>query len=232
MPYLGDYLGQLLSEISMARLHADLETIRLAELYASHTLLRTLPVPHLRLPDVDLEIPVLVQTSEEPRPGESARGGLKLSTMSEKFDELLTAHMARAGIEPSAADRRILRVALEERQTQLGLPSDIAIDVNRVADDLASTALTAMQGFKGRAKTAVSALSPSFSVELKNAARLEFLKLRQPPPRLLVSVTSAEIREAGTAENIIRIRLKVSEQGVEWTRIESEGVETDRLVPE
>ncbi len=65
MPNLGDYLGQLLSELSIARMQADLETVRLAELYAMHPLLRTMPVPHMRLPDVDLEIPVLIKASED-----------------------------------------------------------------------------------------------------------------------------------------------------------------------
>ena len=86
MPYLGDYLGQLLSEIAIARMQADLETVRLAELYAAHPLLRTLPVPHLRLPEVALEIPVLIEASEEPRAGESARGGATLADMRLRFD--------------------------------------------------------------------------------------------------------------------------------------------------
>ncbi len=46
MPNLGDYLGQLLSEITLARMHADLESIRIAELYAAHPLLRTFPFQH------------------------------------------------------------------------------------------------------------------------------------------------------------------------------------------
>ena len=75
MPLLGDYLGQLLSEITIARMHADLETVRLAELYATHPLLKNFPVPHVRLPDVELELPVLIKTSEEAHPGQPPRGG-------------------------------------------------------------------------------------------------------------------------------------------------------------
>jgi hypothetical protein len=45
--------------------------------------------------------------------------------------------------------------------------------------------------------------------------------------------TSAEIRDAGTPDNIMRLKLKVSEQGVEWTRIQTDtGKDVDRLVPE
>ena len=232
MPYLGDYLGQLLSEISIARMQADLETVRLAELYAAHSLLRTMPVPHMRLPDVELEIPVLIKASEEPRAGESARGGATLADMGRKFDEVLAAYISKAGVAPSAADRKKLRAALDERLSLHGLPTDVSVDVHRVADDLTSTALRAIAEFRPTSVTAEPAIPPPLAAELKDTIRLEFLKLRTPPPRLTVLVTSAEIREAATAENLTRLRLKVSEEGLEWTTIESEGIRRDRLVPE
>jgi hypothetical protein len=223
MPNLGDYVGQLLSEISIARMHADLETVRLAELYAMHPLLRTMPVPHVRLPEVDLDIPVLIKAAEQPRVGESARGGLRLGDVRQQFDKVFAAHLSKAGVTLSATDQKKVRVAVEERLAVHAVPSETAIDVHRVADDLTAAALRAVQGLN---------ITPANADEIKDAVRTEFLKLRTPPPRLNVLVTSAEIREAGTAENLTRLRLKVSEQGVEWTTVESEGVRRDRLVPE
>lgn len=228
MPYLGDFLGHLLSEISIARMQADLETVRLAELYAAHPLLRTMPVPHMRLPDVEVEIPVFIKASEEPRAGESARGGAPLKTLSQKFDEVLGAQLAKVGITLSTAERKRLRSALDERLSARAVPTEISVDVHRIADDLTSTALRMVEEMKPRS----GAAEPALAAELRDAVRLEFLKLRTPPPRLMVLVTSAEIREAGGAENLTRLRLKVSEQGVEWTTIESEGIRRDRLVPE
>jgi len=232
VPYLGDYLGHLLSEISIARMQADLETVRLAELYATHPLLRTMPVPHMRLPDVELEVPVLIKTVEEPRAGESARGGAPLVDMRRKFDEVLATQLSKAGVELSPAQRKKLRVALDERLSLHAVPTEIAVDVHRVADDLTSTALRVVGELRSTPDTAEPAVPPPVAAELRETVRLEFLKLRTPLPRLTVLVTSAEIREAGTTENLTRLRLKVSEQGVEWTTIESEGVRRDRLVPE
>lgn len=232
MPYLGDYLGQLLSEISMARMQADLETIRLAELYAMHPLLRTMPVPHVRLPDVELEIPVLIKISEEPRAGESARGGVSLKDMRRKFDEVLAAYLSKSDIPLSANDRKKLRVSIDEQFTLHGLPTEISVDVHRVADDVTSTALRVIDELQ-RAPDATEpgTISP-LAAGLKDTVRLAFTKLRTPPPRLVVLVTTAEIREAGAAENLTRLHLKVSEQGVEWTTVEADGVRRDRLIPE
>ena len=232
MPHLGDYLGQLLSEITIARLRADLETVRLAELYAAHPLLRTMPVPHVRLPEVDVEVPVVIQASEDPRPGESPRGGASLAAMSRKFDELLALHLSRAGLELSPPDRARLRAALDQRLAPGGVPSEVSVDVHRVADDLTSTALRVIGELRPTTPTVAPVISPSAAAELKEAARLEFLKLRTPPPRLTVLVTSAELREAGNAENLTRLRLKISEHGVEWTTVEFEGIRRDRLIPE
>ena len=69
MPYLGDYVGHLLSEITIARVQADLEAVRMAELYANHPLLKHLPVPHFRLPTMTLDVPVVVSGMEEVKPG-------------------------------------------------------------------------------------------------------------------------------------------------------------------
>lgn len=232
MPYLGDYLGQLLSEISMARMQADLETVRLAELYAAHPLLRTMPVPHVRLPEVELEIPALIKATEEPRAGESTRGGVVPAVMGQRFDQVLETQLTKAGISLSPANRETLRAALNARLSLTQQPTEVSVDVHRLADDLTSTALRVVGELQPRSETAGPTISPAIAAELKETARVEFLKLRTPPPRLTVLVTSAEIRESGTAENVTRLRLKVSEQGVEWTTIESNGIQHDRLVPE
>ena len=231
MTYLGDYLGQLLSEISMARMQGDVETLRLAELYAAHPLLRTMPVPHFRVPDVDVEIPVLIKASEEPRAGESTRGGAKLAEMRSTFDKVLSASLSSADITLSPANNKRLRTALDQRLSIHGLPSEVSIDVKRVADDLTATAAQVIGQLRPQPGGEVAS-SPTFVTALSEAVQLEFLKLRTAPPRLTVLVTSAELRESGTSENVTRLRLKVSEQGVEWKTIESQGTTRDRLVPE
>ena len=232
MPYLGDYLGQLLSEITMARMQADLETVRLAELYAAHPLLRMLPVPHLRLPGVELDVPVLIESSESPRAGESARGGAHLADLRRRFEEVLAVRLVGAGVAPTLADRKQVGSALAERVTLLGGPTETAIDVQRIADDFSATAMAVVLKTRRAADLREPAAATKFSAELNEAVRLEFLKLRNPPPRLLALVTSAEIRAADAPDSVTRLRVKLSEQGVEWTTIESDGVSHQRLVPE
>ena len=228
MPYLGDFLGQLMSEIALARMQSDLETVRLAELYAEHPLLRTLPVPHLRLPNVDLEVPVLIQASEPPREDESPRGGVKVSELRRRFDAVLDKELVAADVALSTTQLRKVRSALASRMEAHETPTETAVDVQSVADDFTDTVVRTIAELPRTEPIAIDALASG----LKSAVRREFLKVRTPPPRLLALVTSAEIREAGTSENVTRLNLKLSEQGVEWTTIETNGVSRDRLVPE
>jgi hypothetical protein len=233
MPYLGDYLGQILSEITIARLQADLETIRLAELYASHPLLRTMPVPHMRLPEVNLEIPVLIKEAAEPRTGESARGGVPdQDIIIRGFRNVLDAHLSRANFTVTRAESRRLDALLRTRLAETKSPPEISVDVHRIAADLITTALRFLEEARDSSETDRPSITPSATVELTEAVRLELLKLRAMPPRMTVLVTSAELREMGSAENVVRLRLKVSEEGVEWTTIDIDGIQRDRLVPE
>lgn len=232
MPYLGDFLGLILSEITIARMQTDLETVRIAELYSSHPLLKTMPVPHVRLPDVDVDVPVLIKQVEEPRPAEPPRGGAPMAELRRAFDRVLEAQLPKAGRTLAAADRDRLRALLDASTARLAQPADTAVDVNRIADELAATTLKFLEALPPQPGAQVQPVSPAVAADLKQAARIEFLKLRKPPPRLLVLVTTTELREAGNSEHFTRLRLKVTEQGVEWTTVESEGLLQDRLVPE
>jgi len=229
MPYLGDYIGQLLSEITIARMHADIESVRVAELYASHSLLRNMPVPHFRLPNVEVDVPVVVKQMEEQRAGELPRGAPILADMRRAFDKVLTKQLRDERIRLRAEHRTKLKSVLDRKVASLSQPVEIAVDVNRVADELTSAAYSTLTESGGPVDPARRL---KLEKKLKEATRVEFLKLRKPPPRLQVLVTTAEIREAGPSEVITRLHLKITEEAFEWTTIESEGRTQDRLVIE
>jgi hypothetical protein len=232
MSNLGDYLGQLMSEIAIARMQADLETVRIAELYAQHPLLRTMAVPRIRLPDVDLDVPVLIKGTEAPREGETPRGGVaNKADMRKAFDTVLKAHIMKVGVVLPPETSKKLRVALDRQEKTLeAAPAETAIDVHSSADAMTATALKVL---KDQPIAHLEGTLHKIDAEqLKLEARSELLKLRSAPPRLDVIVSSAEIREGASADNVTRIRLKITEQGFEWTSVGTNGDKRDLLVPE
>lgn len=60
MAKLSNVFGAILSEISQARLKADIESIKLAEFYASDPFLKQMPVPRFRLPEISIDIPIAI----------------------------------------------------------------------------------------------------------------------------------------------------------------------------
>ncbi|MCU7843320.1 MAG: hypothetical protein KZQ93_05725 [Candidatus Thiodiazotropha sp. (ex Monitilora ramsayi)] len=226
MPKLGDYIGHLLSEITIARMHADLEAIRVAELYADHPLLRTMPVPRFRMPDVDINIPVVVKELEEPVDGESSHGIPPVSKMRDVFDEVITSVLAKESISLSNANKKKLKAELDQKVVALTRPSQIAIDTSRVSQVFTRSAIKALG----------NAIKPEkrskFEERLKDSLRVEFMKIRKSPTRLNVLVNTAEVREAGPNEVITHLHLKISEEAFEWTTIESDEGKDDRLVIE
>lgn len=227
MPFLGDYLGQLLSELSIARMQADLESVRLAELYAAHPLLKTMPVPHVRLPDVDLDVPVAVTGTAAQHVDEPPRGGVPVSKARERIGSELSDFVGKAGLDLSPAERVELDAALDAR---VNARDNVGADATELADDLAGTVLTGLQAIRQR--RGLPAASGEQERAFRDSVRAQFVKLRTPPPRVSVAVTTAELREAGPAENITRLRLKISEQALELVSVDAGGTRSERFIPE
>ncbi|TCV85904.1 hypothetical protein [Sulfurirhabdus autotrophica] len=226
MPKLGDYLGHILSEITVARMHADIESVRVAELYADHPLLKNMPVPRFRMPDIDIDVPVVVKEMEEPSGGVSSHGIPPVADMRKVFDKALSSVLAENRINLTDAVRSKLNTILDQRVTALTRPSETAIDTGRVSRDFISVSM----------KTLSTVMKPEKQAELEarlnDVLRVELIKIRKPPARLNVLVTTAEIREAGPSEVITHLRLKISEEAFEWTTIESDEGKDDRLIIE
>lgn len=73
MAKLSDVLGSLLADLAAARHCADQETVRLAKLYREDPILRTMSVPRIRMPEVIVELPVLMSGPPTPKPSSPDR---------------------------------------------------------------------------------------------------------------------------------------------------------------
>lgn len=219
MPGLGDFLGAMLGELASARLRGDVETLRLADVYASHELLRHLPVPRFRMPEVRIDLPAIVEggAGDPAAPIDTGR----LTTV------------VVAGI----------RQKLEERQIALTRAQDtqLAKAVGQVIKDaLAGAAPPPAQAIgdrvvQGVRKTLGRAITEEHAPMLQEMkaeiARLVVME-RAAASRISIVPHTAAIREVPDADRLIRIHLVISEEAVEWTTLELEGGPQERLVQE
>lgn len=231
MPYLGDYLGHLLSEITNARVQADLEAVRIAELYASHPLLKHMPVPHFRLPAVTLDVPVVINEMETGGKGTALKVKIQPIHMRRSFDNILVPQLERAGIKLSSRETMDLKRELDQKANVLKKSQKVPISVTHIADEMISTVVEKLRE-SGREKEEDLARIDKMAEDLRTASHVEFTKFLYEPDRLNVRVTNKELREAGPSELLTQIRLSITEEAMEWAVIESDGKIKSRLVQE
>lgn len=232
MPNLGDYLGHLMIEITNARVQADLESVRLAEMYASHPLLKHMPVPHFRLPTVNLDVPVIIEEMEKTSKRWPPSGRVVLPYIRKSFDRLLPIHLKNIGIELSDEQMTNLRRSLDNTVNSLRPPPKVPLSVTAIASELVATTIDALRETKDKEEFIEPERLKILADNLKTATHVDFSKFLHAPSRINVLVTTAELKEAGQKDFLANIHLSITEEAVEWSVIESEGKSQERLIPE
>lgn len=213
MPKLGEFIGALLSDAVQARVRADLEAIKIAESYSAHELLKHLPVPRFRLPDITVEFPVLVSTVEN-SPAKVDERPFEKPTRDEIRGTIRRAlSQSDVRVRGNAAD--IVAEAVAERAERLFKTGpQFLLSPTKVSTDLAATAAEA-------ARIALKDKPPASGKlqELELAARsslqaLMLTKLSQSP-FLQVIVNSGDIKSHGDQGSIVRVRVTISEDAYE-----------------
>jgi len=237
MPYLGDYIGNLLSEITTARVQADIEAVRVAELYASHPLLKHMPVPHFRLPTVALDVPVAIKEIEEVGKEPALASDVVLRSIRKNFEQVISSRIRQSGIKLSGVQAKNLRRDVSRKFADFKQPSGVPLSMTHIADELVFTTAKVLreplrEGPKEMEDRSKLERIEKLESELKTELYTEFSKFLKAPNRLNVAITTAELREAGSSEVMANIRLSITEDAFEWSVIESDGKSQSRLVPE
>lgn len=118
MAKLSDIVGTLLADLAAARHCADKETVRLAKLYREDPILKTMSVPRIRMPEIIVDLPVLLsgpptaKSSAKARPPTVDQPGAVTAT-SDGFVQAAEAALRKlvvttAGTDPDSDSARTL----------------------------------------------------------------------------------------------------------------------------
>lgn len=225
MADLGDLLGSLMSGIIRARRMSDEQTAILAEYYKSNPLLEGLSVPRIRIPELTIDMPFLI---EDFVPGESgvmndpakiaaeanaqlkstlSKSNIKLNAdfhkvfLREVKDYLATLQQSGQPVLGEAVARGVQRAFAE---TLTKTKSDVAASVKEtIASDL-------------RAK--VSAIGIVKDAEASGIA---------------ANIKTADVKEKSSSANVVRLKITLKEEGLEWaTQASADGGVVRSLQPE
>ncbi len=215
----------------MARVQADLESVRVAEIYANHPLLKHMPVPRFRLPTVRLDVPVMIQGHDA---GEDENGPeLDRDAAAEKFVEILDDVLGDRDVEISDDERESIRrmALLKVAEYQEASPG-MAGSLTGIVGDLVKFVVRMIRPKLEAGPDSEQELS-AIREDLRRRAMTTYVQYVAAPRRLEAEMSTMQVKEAGSREILARVRMTVTEDGVEWAEVvDADGEPVDRLVSE
>lgn len=209
---LGDVVGAMLADVARARVRADVEAMRIAETYSRDPLLRHLSVPRFKLPELVVDLPVLVTGVDKPAgSGEPWTAAAPTKT---ELSKAVLEGVAKSEIKLTKAQSTALTDAVATRSQALHKRGDkAALSPGAVADELASEAVGVV---KSKLKRDPSEAQLSMLSKVTRASLTSLLAEKLAPSFSTdVVFTSAEIKAHGDSGNIVRLRLTISEEACE-----------------
>ncbi len=243
MPLLKDYLGSLISGINQARAMADIESARIAEAYADNAILKTFSIPRFKASNIELDIPIAIdeldeveETNYQPIDNNNFNSHaynvfkdvLKVSRFDRKTSELLRKTIAK--------ETDVLEKNLKAKEDTQSLV------LKDYAQNLTHFFISDMQERdKKKAKELTGAVSnDEIPIENKLLRTLQdrlISKIKAPKKTIdmdntKVLVQAHKLKEI-PPESIVRIKMTLVEEGMEWHTIERDNGEIDqKLLPE
>jgi hypothetical protein len=211
MPKLGEFIGALLCDAARARVRADLEAVKIADAYSRHVLLKHLPVPRFRLPDITVDVPVLV--SEVEGLTEGGIGKLLGEPTSAEIRDVVRAGLRESGIRlPRAEVNTVPTTAFERARELFESSSWLLLSPALVSEKLATMVVDIVK--------AVPREVPAEQLQvLESSIRTSMTALLSTKlvesPSLQAIVTSREIKSHADNESIVRVRLTMTEDAYE-----------------
>ena len=234
MPKLNEYLGSIISSFTNARVMADIQTVQVAEQYAKHDLLKHFSVPRMRLEDVEVTIPIALDTLAEKT--ETVYEPIDNTTFSSMVYKTLTSGLGLKSMSRVASIQLQSEIAkqTQELEQTLRINSDIST-VTQFSEQISKYTLSLAREHNLISSDHLQKLDPQHLAESVNSVARQEIKVssqREILDQLSVIAESHLLKEV-KPESLIYIKLKISEDGMEWQSMEdSKGETINKLLPE
>lgn len=235
MPILSEFLGSLASGICDARANSDVQTVRIAEEYVKNDLLKHFSIPRMRIDKVEMNIPIAVHNLEETIQRDY-RPIIKSDLSNKIYKRILAVSGASSfSREASISMKKSINDQIDVLITGLGSQSVDKLS-KEVSERISVRAIELGEVALGKsAIVETSGLRTSSISEGVEAIFREELILEKESKKLgsfEVIVEADKLREI-KPENVIMIKMTISEEGMEWVTVEDkDGNMVPKLMPE
>jgi hypothetical protein len=237
---LGELIGALAADLTRARVQADLTAAHVADLYRSVPLLEGAPIPRFRLPDVVIDLPVVIEKVDGPRsrPSKAEPAPIEPRRIAELSEEAL----APAGIHVRRAVHERLgdlvtelvkdqRLTAADLTRSLRISGDVVDRLVRYLDEQEWEA-SASGNEPPDEETRTERLS-AYHRDLTRKLQTELIGAALDRTTVVVGAASSKVRELQDPELVTRIRLTLREDSFELVQVDwGDEKPRERLVPE
>lgn len=232
MTDLGLFLGAAMASAAHARRMADEEALAIAEYYAETPGLAGMTVPRMRMPEITLELPVLVEEvdaggDERPASPSKVRESVLASIhdFAKRERVPLSDEMIKAIDKEVTRDLESPKLLGGDGSQRTGLRTKVGAAVEKaVAKSLKD---------QDRDEVFKAGQKKAFLTHVSKDAALAAVADAGRPPKIKTTVITDAVKNQAGAQNVARVRVVLREEGLEWTSHEdADGVERPRLTPE
>lgn len=212
MADLSDFLGHILEEITRARGQADVESVRIAKMYAADPdgLLKRFPVPRMRLQNVEINAPMIVSFVPEGHV-EQANPDVLSQTIASDLITLLAKEKITIGI------AKIIKIINADPSLSKGYVTSSA------ADTLSAQINSLIEARDSEARDSKDASPPDTHTEVVSLIRDQIKKTLQSLPRkpvgIRIDATTSVVREFNKngvpGANVLFVKMSISEEALE-----------------
>lgn len=225
MADLGDILGSMMSGIIRARGVADEETAALAEIYKENPLLEGLTVPRIRIPELTIDFPVLLEHIKDGNVSKLKDASKIKAAVLLQINETATTNR----IKLSSQFNQVFKKKVGEKLTVIhNQDSSVTKEIiSREIQRAFTETLTETRTKLTREQKLIIAKN------LRTvASNSEFIK-KSISTSILGNVRTSDVKEMATPNTVARIKITLREEGLEWlTQASDDGGEKHTLQPE
>lgn len=217
--------------MTIARAQADIEAVRIAEVYSSEQLLKNFPVPRMRLSNVEINIPMMVSNIDDLLKAEEP-AKIDTGTIVRISEDIIKSELQKKNITLTNNENAKIKRNVKAKSDDVKGIRERAISMQQISGEITKeiyTQLSQISKVKSVLKeTEIRSLTNNINLRIKE----ELILKRARPARIRIEPLTSQLREVGKPENLVTMKISISEDALEMTRVEQEGEERDILIPE
>lgn len=214
MADLGTLLGSLMSGLISARRMADEQTAALAEYYKSNPLLEGLSVPRIRIPELTIDMPVLFENYVIGEIG-AYEDSAKIAA---EIEAQLRLYLSKSNTKLSPT---FYKTFTDEVIKQLELLKNT--DSPIVKEAVARSVQGAFSDVLTRTKTTLLDKEKEIIAKaLREKVHKVCVAKEAVKPNIEANIKTADVKEKATSSSVVRLKITLKEEGLEWATQASE----------